>query len=481
MHILIYVLDALRADHVSCYGYRRETSPNIDALSREGVLFSNCFTSSTWTRPVASSILTGTYPGVHMTCRRDDMFDSNLVRLPQILKEAGFKTAAFSAMGNVAGDIGFDLGFDQYYNLFRAPEVLAKRRKLDPTREALTHAKNEKIALPRADDINEVLFKWLDKNQKDSTFNFIWSIETHFPFIAPTRFRHFAKASPLNPQEGDLDNILGEGAAGQQRLRDLYDDEIHYNDYCIGMIVNYLKNSNIYDDTLFLVTSDHGEAFYEHGVYGHGHIPYDELIHVPLIIKFPHGRFAGKKASALVELIDIFATVIGASGSSSLIKDGYLIQGYDLSKLLDGTYSKLRDYTFSDTQSLAIHNRYLSVRSTRWKYIKIHRPKRDSRTIAKTLRYIMMRKMIFSILRNPRHFFHNYLQSKSEYLFDLENDPEEQHNLVDQLIEKVIQFREVLADRIRRNEELAVQVGRSNLRYREDEEIRKHLEELGYM
>ena len=217
MHVILYVLDALRADHLGCYGYERDTSPAIDKLSRVGVLFDNCFTSSTWTRPVAASILTGTYPGAHKCCRRDDMLTSNITRLPQILKKGGFKTVAFSTMGNVASDIGFDVGFDQYYDLFRDPDIMVKRRGLDPTQEALMHGKDERIALPRAEDINRFLLKWLKENRESNSFCFVWSIETHVPYSAPFEFRKFSQRLELGPKEGERDDIRSAGAEDRVR------------------------------------------------------------------------------------------------------------------------------------------------------------------------------------------------------------------------------------------------------------------------
>jgi len=409
------------------------------------------------------------------------MLTSNIARLPQILKGDGFKTAAFSTMGNVASDIGFDVGFDQYYDLFRDPDILAKRRGLDPNQEVLVHVKDEKIALPRAEDINNFLFKWLKENRGSNTFCFVWSIETHVPYSAPTEFRKFSRRLELGPKEGERDDIRSAGAEDRQRLINLYDDEIYYNDYCIGQIVNHLKHLQVYDDTLIIITGDHGDAFYEHNVYAHGHAPYDEVIRVPLIMKFPQGRFRGQRVPALVELIDIFPTVVAAAGLDPVQKDNHYVQGHNLLKLLNGYCSTVRGHTFSDTRALEIHNRYLSARNLRWKYIQVQAPKRDGRTFARTLQHVIKRQMILKILRSPLHFLRNYLKGGNEFLFDLESDPEERYNLARQKKEILNQLREVLKDWERGNLDLAEQVGRSHGKYREDEEIRKHLEKLGYM
>jgi len=481
MHILLYVLDALRADHLSCYGYKRETTPRIDALAREGVLFEHCFTSSTWTRPVAASILTGAYPDVHLTRSRYEMFSTPLTRLPEALKAKGFKTAAFSTMGNVGSEVGFARGFDSFHDLFRDPDILAKRRKLDAAREGLMHALHEKVALPRAEDINSRLLPWLAQNRTADTFSFIWSMETHVPYKAPSEFRRFSGATPRRPNEGERDDIRRAGKADRQRLMDLYDDEIYYNDHCIGQIIDHLKELDIYDDTLFVIVSDHGDAFYEHGFYTHGHIPYEELIHVPMIFKFPGQRYAGQRVKGLVELIDIFPTIMAVVGYDPGAIEGAFLQGYSLLPLIDGTRSQVREYVFSDTRSLEISNRYLSVRGQLWKYIQVQRPRSKKPFLVSALKHTVERRMLFVILRNPRHFLRRYLSASKEYLFELRSDPGEQCNLIAEHPDMADQLRRVLESWRQRNHELAQQVGFSPYTYEESKSLRRHLEELGYI
>lgn len=481
MHIVLYVLDALRADHLSCYGYEREVSPCVDALACEGVLFEDCFTSTTWTRPVAASILSGAYPGVHLTRSRHDAFFSNLPLLPGVLKAAGFKSAAFSTMGNVGSELGFGRGFDTYYDLFCNPAILSKRRKLDRAKEGLMHSTDEDIALPRAEDVHDYFFPWLEENRSANTFSFIWSMETHVPYAAPNGFRRFSTLEPSRPNEGERDDLRSAGLVDRQRLMNLYDDEIYYNDYCIGQIISHLKKLDIYDDAFIVVVADHGDAFYEHGVYAHGHAPYEELIHVPMVMKFPGGQYAGRRVEGLIELIDIFPTVVAVTGLAPDTGSGDFVQGHNLLPLIEGTQSQVREYVFSDTQSLDVGHRYLSVRGQRWKYIQVQRPKRDKNTLISSMQHIIDRRMIFDILRHPRYFLHRYFVNSSEYLFDLEADPGEQLNLAAEYPDRVGRFRQLLVGWQQRNDELAQQVGSLSYTYEEGEGLRRHLEELGYM
>ncbi len=478
MHIILYVLDALRADHLGCYGYERETSPHLDALAREGVLFENCFSSTTWTRPSAASLLTGTYPAVHQTRSRYDLFSTPLSRLPEVLSKVGYHSAAFSTMGNIAGAIGFSRGFDAYHDLFAEPDLLARRQKLDAAREGLLHSDHKEVALPLAEDVNEYLFRWLETNQAAHTFSFIWSIETHEPYQAPEALRRFA-AAPRRPGEGESDDIRAAGPTDRQRLKNLYDDEIYYNDHCIGELVAYLKQAGLYDDTLLVFTGDHGEAFYEHGVYTHGHTPYEELIHVPLLMKLPGGQHAGKRIPALVSLLDIFPT-LAAAAQVNLQEVGQTVQGHNLLPLLEGTRPSVRPYVFSDTQSLAVHNHYLSVRDQQWKYIQVKRPQRTAATLWHTLKHIIERGLLLDVLRRPRHFLRNRRGAEA-YLFDLQADPGEQHNLAASEPERVRQLQQQLAAWQTQNERLARQLDAPAGDYEEDEHLRRHLERLGYL
>lgn len=481
MHIILYVFDALRADHLGCYGYERNTSPNVDALAQQGTVFENCFTVSTWTRPVAASILTGTYPGAHLTRSRYDMFSTNLVRLPEVLRAGGFKTAAFSTMGNVASEIGFGRGFDRAHDLFLDPAILAKRRRLDAGKEGLMHALDQGIALPSADDINDYLYPWLEEQQAKNTFSFIWSIETHVPYTPPDDFRRFSHPSPTRTNEGERDDIRSATAADRQRLMDLYDDVIYYNDHCLGDMIERLKALGIYEDTFLIVVGDHGDAFYEHGFYTHGHAPYEELIHVPMVMKFPKGLNAGRRVGGLVELIDIFPSVMAAAGLAPGTAGSTHLQGHNLLPSITGESAGMRDYVFSETQALEFHNHYLSARSLEWKYIRRQQPKRDRRTFGSVLKHIIRRRMFLDIVRHSRHFVRTYFRGSGEHLFDLKADPGEQSDLAAERPDLVRQFRQVVEGWQQENEALAQQVGSSPYSYEESEAVQRHLEELGYM
>jgi arylsulfatase len=126
MHIILYVMDALRVDHVSCHGYTRRTTTNFDLLANDGILFQNAFAPATWTRPVAASLLTGVYPLVHKVRQRNHVLGEAIPRLPVELGDQGWYTVAFSAMSNVSTATGFATGFDHFFDLYLDAELIEK-------------------------------------------------------------------------------------------------------------------------------------------------------------------------------------------------------------------------------------------------------------------------------------------------------------------------------------------------------------------
>ena len=155
-NVLIYIVDALRADHLSCYGYHRPTSPNIDALAADpaAVRFTQAFAPSTWTKPVAASILSGCYPPAHGVRTRSDLFLRSVPRLPLLLQEAGYRTAGVSTIGNVSSSLGFALGFDQFVDLYKDPALAQQREVSNTGAWKLYFEEDTTVVLPLAEDVN---------------------------------------------------------------------------------------------------------------------------------------------------------------------------------------------------------------------------------------------------------------------------------------------------------------------------------------
>jgi len=476
MNIIIYVLDALRADHVSCYGYDRNTTPIIDRLAEEGVRYENCFSPATWTKPVGASLLTGAYPPLHGTRSREDAFDADITRLPETLSEVGITSAGFSTMGNVSASIGYGRGFDTYRDLYKDPDIVAKRQTRDTDSEELGHEDRDKIALPRAEDLTKSVVEWLETEADTDFFAFCWSIEPHMPYDPPEGYRDYTDPEYDGPVDGQRDTLPDvESDADLEQLKALYDGGIRYNDDELGRIVDALEAQGVYDETMIVVLGDHGDAFNEHDRLTHGHLPYDELIHVPLVVK--PATESGVKPQVVEEttcLVDVSRTVMSATGVADVPET---VEGRELPPFGPSGSSAP---VFSETQFRDVYPSFYSVRTDEWKYMEVDEPDRDIGTMLDTVKQVYQRGLIWEIVHNPRYYLERYLHDETQYLYDLDDDPDEQTNLVNEQPKKADEMESLLArwmeEGKRRHEQLS-SVGDFDI----DSETSEQLKQLGYV
>jgi len=311
--IFLYVIDTLRADHLGSYGYSRPTSPNIDQLASEGTLFENAFSNSSWTRTSAASIWTGLYPKNHRTFGRDDMLPADLVTLAEKLKEQGYETAAFVGNGNLIATFGFDQGFDSFRDLSENLEEPALLSYL-------------------SDHINDSVFAYLDRRPKSNPriplFLVVWTIDPHFPYAPREDVEQLfgiERYEPIDTTNNKLFRRIRTRKVEPSRsqieyMLTRYDQEIFFNDRSFGAFVRKLEEADLYRDAVTILTSDHGEEFFDHGFVGHGLTLYGEQVEIPLIIKGP-GFEAGTRSPLPVQLVDLYPTVmeiVGAKQSDSV-------------------------------------------------------------------------------------------------------------------------------------------------------------------
>jgi len=307
--ILLIVVDTLRADALGCYGYERPTSPNIDRLAESGALFLQARAQSPWTLPSVATILTGLYPRQHGAVRvgRDFYPLASAARtLAEILRDEGFTTGAFvnTQFGYAPFQIG--QGFDTY--------SVEKGARNSGIRDASATA--------------ALAASWIDEHANEDFLLLVHFFDPHLKYEAPEEYRRrFVRDPSYNGEyteawgdEEELDAVLeGDirpGRADRNHLRDLYDAEVAYTDAAVGVILHQLGDSGIRNETLVVFTADHGEEFWEHGGFEHGHAFYDEVIRVPLIISRPGRLPAGATAEASVGHIDVFPTVLEAVGAT---------------------------------------------------------------------------------------------------------------------------------------------------------------------
>jgi arylsulfatase A-like enzyme len=308
--LILISIDTLRADHLGCYGYQRPTSPSIDQLAETAVVFEQLVNAGGATLPVHLSMLTSLPPVVHgIFAQNPQPLPEERVTLAEQLSEAGYTTAAFTDGGFVSGQLGFGQGFDHF----------------DDSGGHL-----ERI-MPRLED-------WLDHKLDRPFFLFLHTYDVHsgkepLPYNSPPEFRDLFTqgydgftgcigdrcGSELlawinaRLREGDPSAAELLSADDLGYLVDLYDGGIRHMDHEIGRLLDGLRKRGLYDRSLIILTSDHGEEFFEHGKLLH-HQNYEENALVPLIIKLPGQRSAGARVSALASTIDIMPTMLDVAG-----------------------------------------------------------------------------------------------------------------------------------------------------------------------
>jgi arylsulfatase A-like enzyme len=307
-NVILIVVDALRADHLSLYGYPRKTTPNLDGLANHGVVFLNTWAQSSWTIPSTATLLTGQYAYTHGLY---DAYHWHLVpgisTVTQLYQREGITTAAFVANHLISEDSNFDVGFESFHE----------------------------IPYASAAQLNRAFLHWLEDHKDERFFAYLHYMEPHLPYAAPgnglNRFgdppmsqgrlnpdrseqliqrieKRLREISPLriidrdlNPEEREfLDELIG-----------LYDSEIAYWDEQFAALVQALKERGLMENTLLIVTSDHGEEFLDHGLLTHGQSLYSELLQVPLIFLNTHR--APEKRKDMAGLVDLAPTLLALS------------------------------------------------------------------------------------------------------------------------------------------------------------------------
>ena len=328
-NVIIISIDTCRADHLSCYGYPRPTTPNIDGVAGHGVIFTNAYSPVPLTLPAHSSMLTGTIPpyhGVHSNIS-SKLHESNLT-LPEILQQDGFATAGIISSFVLDSSFGLNQGFDSYNDEFVDPQPGSY--------------KNER----RAEETSDFACKWLEQNKDNRFFLFVHYYDPHFEYQPPEPFASRFKDS-------------------------LYAGEIAYVDDQIGRVLRKLKELNLYDSSLMFIVGDHGEMLGEHDEDTHGYFIYQSAVKVPLIVKLP-GKNNPRKADDPVTLVDIVPTILNRLKISPPAD----IHGEDLSEYLSAKLPQGRQrHIYCESLLATTFNRssLRAVVTEKWKYIQAPR------------------------------------------------------------------------------------------------------------
>ena len=327
-NVILITIDCLRADHLGCLGYSKNTSPNIDDLAQKGALFTQAFSNGSDTLQSFPSILTSTYSLMYGDSGRP--LSEQRITIAETLKKYGYSTAAFHSNPYLTSYSNYNRGFDTFEDFLHEPltktnSAIAKikigeskkvpsklHKKLTLARRMVELIRGDLPGgVKNADIINRKALCWLRANP-DGFFLWLHYMDTHAPYIPPASFRPEAMnwwmlfklnyLSYFNPpiSEEELTALIS-----------LYDGEIRYVDHTLGLFLGELEKIGIcLDNTFMIIASDHGDEFMEHGGMGHGNIKqYQELVHVPLIISGP-GIKENAVVNDLVSLLDLSPTII---------------------------------------------------------------------------------------------------------------------------------------------------------------------------
>lgn len=269
-NIVVITIDTLRADHLGCYGDKQIKTPNLDALAQEGVRFERAYTPVPVTLPAHTALFTGTYPlrsGMHDFA--DNKLNPAQPTLASVLKENGYATGAVIGSAVLDSRFGLNHGFDFYYDHFDFSRL--QESNLDEMERS-------------GDVVADQALDWLDKNYQKKFFLWMHLYDPHYPYRPPSPYSEEYKDHP-------------------------YDGEIAFADSQVGRLIRELKEKGVYQNTVIVVTGDHGESLGEHGEKTHGFFIYNATLHIPVILRLPGGP-AARTVSALVSLPDLMPTVL---------------------------------------------------------------------------------------------------------------------------------------------------------------------------
>jgi len=329
-NVILISIDTCRADHLSCYGYPKPTTPNLDLLAKEASLYTNAYTTIPLTLPAHSSILTGTYPpfhGVHDNLNQ--RLSLSNVTLPEILKEYNFFTGGIVSTAVLDKKFGISQGFDSYNDQFV--------NAVGPAGSFERHG----------NEATDFAIQFIEQRKDNPFFLFLHYYDPHTDYNPPAPFDGMFPDDP-------------------------YSGEIAFTDHCISLFIDTLKKHKLYDSALIIVLGDHGEGLSEHGETEHGYFLYQNTMRIPLIVKFPH-QAKPRIINNIVSHVDVMPTIL----SNLNIPIPAHMQGRDLSAVAPDSDDPTKEHhIFCEALTPTKYgcNPLLGLISEKWKYIDTTNP-----------------------------------------------------------------------------------------------------------
>jgi arylsulfatase A-like enzyme/Tfp pilus assembly protein PilF len=310
--VVLVTVDTLRADRLSPYGYPGARTPSLASFSSDSVLFENAYVQTPITLPSHASILTGTYPMFHKVQDVVGKLGGGMPTLATLLKQSGYTTGAFVGATVLSSIWGLNRGFDVYDDRF---EIREGMRQVDLDRVER-----------KADDVLTPALAWLGRNGNRPFFLWLHFYDPHDPYAAPAPYGDEFRARP-------------------------YDGEVAYVDAVFGKLIQELKTRNVYEKSLVVFTSDHGESLGEHEEVHHGYFLYEASLRVPLMFKLPDGRSQGTRLANRVRSVDIAPTILQALN----IQPPASFQGESLMGMMAGKRGSVDLPVYAETYYPKVH------------------------------------------------------------------------------------------------------------------------------
>ncbi len=395
--VLLITVDCMRPDHMSVYGYERNTTPNLERFAQEALVFENAFATSAWTSPGIVSMLTGYYPPVHGQNGKFSFYDAEMASPLRLFVERGYEALGQAIKGPSHANLGFERGLKKTNGL----EDFIERQSV--TKEpfvAWIHTKE--THLPYAPSERNRI-RWVDSSQTSEGIEAVQNFRVVFrPDDVQVTFRHPGK---VKFTQEDVPVI-----------RALYDAEMADIDERLGSAIERMRATGLLDRTIVIISADHGEELFEHGWIGHASTSYDgklydELIRIPLLIRLPDKSLTGRY-SALVQSVDIMPTLFDILGmDSSRVKPA--MQGHSLMPLIKSKRTSIRNYVFAETTRRGWTNPKTQMRD------RVTAVRTSDRKLIRTVNQGQMRFEAYDLVTDPEETRNVYSQ-KADQFQDLE-------------------------------------------------------------
>ncbi len=485
-------MDSARALNLSCYGYQRETTPYIDKIAEDSAVYENAIATAPWTLPSHASLFTGTYPRKHNAHSKHKYLDDKYITLQEILGKYGYETVGISSNTWMADGFGFTRGFSDYkhvWQLFQAVSnsetgvdwrsgggSLNKSLNMWKTLDGNIFSKGANLLrsglnslysqhiFTRYDSgarrINRIAKNWISKRVSSERpfYMFINYMECHAPLNAPEPYK--SMYLPGGIDERKLDQVANMGhweyimdgyeldGSEHEILEALYNSELTYTDYRVHELYDFLADNGILDNTLLIITSDHGDELGEHNLLYHSLCLYDTILRVPLIIRYPE-IFGKRVVKEQVQLLDIFPTVLDALGLDESIED------IDGQSFLNGPQ---REFAIAE-------------------YFGFHHTRERIKELFPGLNHDALEKYDrrLTVIRTDEHKFIQVSNDEDE-LYDLSLDPGELNNIIHEEKEMARE----LQDKLKAWEE-SLDTEEMDTEVVIDERTKRRLRNLGYI